>query len=141
MEGSGRILEMMAMPDKFIMRDSGKRRKFSTGAVRDRTEGKGWYHCISPFMEDRLAKWLELGGRKYGERNWERGMPFSRFVDSAKRHLAKFAMGLGDEDHLAAIIFNIQAIIHFQELGRKDLDDMPHYLSGVRPDTKIREKP
>jgi hypothetical protein len=116
------------MKKGFIIKDSGRRQEFGTGAVRDEQTGKGWYHCISPFMEDRLAKWLEKGGEKYGERNWEKGMPFSRFINSAKRHLAQFMMGKEDEDHLAAVIFNAQAIIHFQELGRTDLDDMPHYL-------------
>lgn len=60
-------------------------------------------------------------------RNWERGMPFSRYVDSAKRHLDKFIMGMTDEDHLAAAVWNLCAIMHHQELGQLELDDMPHY--------------
>lgn len=57
-------------------------------------------------------------------RNWEKGMPFSRFLASAHRHLLQFEKGEVDEDHLSAILFNIHAIIHFQEIGRKDLDDL-----------------
>ena len=60
-------------------------------------------------------------------RNWEKGMPFSRYVDSAKRHLDKFVMGMTDEDHLAAAAWNLFAIMHHQELGQTELDDMPHY--------------
>lgn len=61
-------------------------------------------------------------------RNWEHGMPFSRYIDSAKRHLNKFVMGMEDEDHLAAAAFNIFAIMHHQEMNQNYLDDMPHYL-------------
>lgn len=62
-----------------------------------------------------------------GGRNWEKGMPFSRYIDSAKRHLDKYIMGMTDEDHLAAAAWNIFAIMHHQELGQTELDDMPHY--------------
>lgn len=115
------------MTKDYNLKDSGERQEFSTGARRDIQKGKGYYYLISPFMLERLAKWLEKGAQKYGERNWELGMPFSRFVDSAFRHLVKFMLGMEDEDHLAAIIFNIMAIIHFQELLKNDLDDLPHY--------------
>lgn len=64
-----------------------------------------------------------------GDRNWEKGMPFSRYVDSAKRHLDQFVMGMTDEDHLAAACWNLIAIMHHQELGQMELDDMPHYLT------------
>lgn len=66
-----------------------------------------------------------------GDRNWEKGgIPFSRYFDSALRHLIKFQMGMEDENHLAAAIFNIMAIIHFRKLGLLDDDNMPHYLEG-----------
>jgi hypothetical protein len=32
-----------------------------------------------------------------------------------------------DEDHLAAALWNIAAIIHFEEQGRDDLDNRPSY--------------
>ena len=57
-------------------------------------------------------------------------MPFSRYVDSAFRHLIKFMMGMEDEDHLAAAVWNLLCIIHHQELGQTELDDLPHYLSN-----------
>jgi hypothetical protein len=37
-------------------------------------------------------------------------------------------MGMTDEDHLAAAVWNLMGIMHFQELGDKRWDDMPHYL-------------
>ena len=47
--------------------------------------------------------------------------------ETAKRHLDKYIMGMTDEDHLAAAAWNIFAIMHHQELGQTELDDMPHY--------------
>ena len=108
--------------------DSGRRMVYDTGgAMREPSEGKGRYDLVSPFAIRRLAKWMEVGAKKYAPRNWEKGMPFSRYVDSAKRHLDKFVMGMEDEDHLAAVAFNIFAIMHHQELEQTELDDMPHY--------------
>lgn len=110
--------------------DGGKREQYGeNGAIREPSTGKGRYDLISPFMLEELAKWLELGAAKYEQRNWEKGgIPFSRYFDSALRHLIKFQMGMEDENHLAAAIFNIMAIIHFRRLGLLDDDNMPKYL-------------
>ena len=110
--------------------DSGNRISYGeTKAIREPSLGKGRYDLITPFGLDRLAKWYELGSSKYADRNWEKGMPFSRYLDSARRHLNKFVMGMEDEDHLAAACWNIMAIMHHQELKQNELDDLPHYLS------------
>ena len=73
-----------------------------------------------------------MGAAKYAERNWERGMPFSRCVASLKRHVMKYQQGLRDEDHLAAIMFNAMALIHYEEMINRgvlpaELNDMPVY--------------
>lgn len=113
------------------MNDGGERMSYGEGkAVREPSVGKGRYDLVSPFATRRLAEWYELGAQKYADRNWEKGMPFSRYIDSAKRHLDKFIMGMEDEDHLAAAAWNIFAIMHHQELGQMEFDDMPHYLSA-----------
>lgn len=110
--------------------DGGNRISYGENkAIREPSSGKGRYDLITPFGLDRLAKWYELGSSKYADRNWEKGMPFSRYLDSARRHLNKFAMGMEDEDHLAAACWNIMAIMHHQELKQNELDDLPHYLS------------
>lgn len=112
--------------------DGGERMSFGEGkAVREPTTGKGRYDLITPFAIRRLAVWYELGAHKYADRNWEKGMPFSRYLDAAKRHLDKYIMGMTDEDHLAAAAWNIFAIMHHEELGQTELDDMPHYLSNA----------
>lgn len=112
------------------MQDNGKRLVYETGALREPQDGKGRFDLISPFALFRLARWYELGAKKYGYRNWEKGIPFSHCVDSAFRHLTKFLAGMDDEDHLAAVAWNVFAIMHYQELGRGDLDDLPRYRNG-----------
>jgi hypothetical protein len=112
------------------MDDSGQRTSFGDGkAMREVVEGKGRYELISPFALRRLAIWLEQGAKKYASRNWEKGgIPFSRYTDSALRHLQKHLMGMEDEDHLAGVMFNVMAMMHFQELNKLQDDDLPHYL-------------
>lgn len=96
-------------------------------ATREPSDGKGRFDLITPYGLRRLAVWYELGAKKYADRNWEKGIPFSRYLDSALRHLNKFAMGMNDEDHLAAACWNIMSIMHHQERGESELDDLPHY--------------
>lgn len=109
--------------------DSGERINYGeNAAMREPSTGKGRFDLITPYGITRLAKWYELGSKKYTDRNWEKGMPFSRYLDSAFRHLIKYMMGMKDEDHLAAIVWNILAIMHHQELGEYHLDDLPHYV-------------
>lgn len=105
----------------------GTPRQFATGAVRDRDENKPRPDLISPFMLMRLGTWLAIGAKRYGARNWEKGIPNSVAYESLMRHVLKFGMGKTDEDHLAAVLFNTMVIIHNQELQRADLDDMPIY--------------
>jgi len=113
------------------MHDTGERMSYGEGrATREPASGRGRFDLISPFALARLARWYELGAQKYAPRNWEKGLPFSRYVDSAFRHLVKYMMGLRDEDHLVAAVWNLFALLHHEELGQTDLDDLPHYLSN-----------
>lgn len=91
---------------------------------------------MSPFVLARDARHLENGAKKYGDRNWEKGQPLSRYYDSAIRHLNKYLMGLRDEDHLAAARWNIAAIMHTEEMIKLDLlpaelSDLPEWLRDV----------
>lgn len=117
------------MSTQGLINDGGARISYGEGkAIREPSVGKGRYDLLTPFGIRRLAEWYELGSQKYADRNWEKGMPFSRYIDSAKRHIDKFVMGMEDEDHLAAAAWNILAIMHHEELGQSEFDDMPHYL-------------
>ena len=117
------------------LRDTGDRRKFQTGAVRDVTTLKGAYHLLSPIAKRRLAIHSQKGAIKYSDRNWEKGIPLSSFFDSAQRHMDDYLEGKDDEDHLAAAFWNIQGLIHTEEMIRrrllpKKLNDLPCYIKG-----------
>ena len=130
---------------KYGMTDSGKRQSFGKGmAIRDTADDKPRPDLISPFAEERQGHWLRMGAAKYAERNWEKGMPFSRCVASLKRHLMKFQQGKRDEDHLAAIMFNAMALIHYEEMierGRAAAPNSTTCPTTSRPSRKSSRKP
>lgn len=97
------------------VQDSGQRETFSSGSVRDTRVGKGRFDLLPFRAMMRLAKHYELGAVKYGDRNWEKGQPVYRFIDSAIRHIFKWAIGMRDEDHLSAAAWNLLAIVEFEE--------------------------
>lgn len=111
------------------MHDSGERTEFSTGAVRDTAEGKPRMNLISPFFLERLALWSGLGAKKYSDRNWEAGMPMDRVVDSLLRHLNMYRIGDRTEDHLAAVAWNCEVLIHYEEMIK--LGKMPATLNNI----------
>lgn len=133
-----------------LLPDSGKRREFGTGAVRDVAQGKGrcdlmplgiigeWmghdclmyineylykgntcflWKALMTFIEYRdmdpytslleVAKHFEDGSVKYGDRNWEKGIPIHCYIDSAVRHYLKYRRGDTDEPHDRAFMWNI----------------------------------
>ena len=61
------------------IKDSGDRHEFASGAVRDMQEGKGRCDLLPPAAILRLARHFEAGAKKYGERNWEKGIPINSF--------------------------------------------------------------
>lgn len=162
------------------IKDSGTRREFETGAVRDIQEGKG--RCdlmpldvvsdiykemfdddtssvirnIYNFQETsnvtylmnaldkfegfdddtsstlflETAKQFEEGAKKYGEYNWQKGIPTHCYIDSAVRHYLKWLRGDKDEPHDRAFCWNILCCIwtciHKPELNdyrKEDVSD------------------
>lgn len=132
--------------------DSGERRSFDTGAVRDITANKGRPSlmplevvystmnydavliCINYFKNDGLAyhlfdalktfaniaydgsletmflevaKHFEEGALKYGDNNWQKGIPVDCYLDSAIRHYLKYRRGDNDEAHDRAFVWNL----------------------------------
>lgn len=131
-----------------MIKDSGKRREFPSGAVRDIQEEKG--RCdllplkvaglilkdqtltnIEAFKRDgdpyllvpvllscrlydnvctmllEVSKQFEEGAKKYGEYNWQKGIPVKCYIDSATRHYLKHLRGDKDEPHDRAFVWNI----------------------------------
>ena len=133
-----------------MIKDSGERREFSSGAVRDMAD-KGRcdllpLHTCALWLDSRLlsalaayqssgdpsrllyalnrcihegifpdestlllevAHQMQEGAEKYGERNWEKGIPTASYVDSAVRHYLKHRRGDTDERHDRALAWNL----------------------------------
>ena len=153
------------------LKDSGSRREFDTGAVRDIAEGKGrcdlmpldvvseilgsisepdavliqiadfmetgdetyLYHAIEYFRNAwgvptetillELAKHFEEGAKKYGEYNWQKGIPVHCYIDSAVRHYLKWQRGDKDEPHDRAFVWNLICCIWTIE-NKPELNDL-----------------
>jgi hypothetical protein len=93
------------------IKDSGERVQFSGGMVRDVTTGKTNYALVldGPMFE-RWAVHMTAGAQKYAARNWmlaEGAEEAERFKESALRHFMQWYRGETDEDHAAAVMFNI----------------------------------
>lgn len=105
------------------LQDSGNIRQFESGAIRDNNEGKGRCDLLPACALLRLSKHYETGGKKYGDNNWQKGMPISVLMDSSARHLLKYLDGWTDEDHLAAAAWNILNAMWMEE-KRPDMQDL-----------------
>mgnify|MGYP006896615155 CR=1 FL=1 len=149
-----------------MIKDSGTRREFATGAVRDIQEGKGRCDLLPldafsdvvlisienfklsadynnlrvalnncDFFPDfatmllEVSKHFEEGAKKYGEDNWQKGIPAHCYIDSAVRHYLKHRRGDTDEPHDRAFVWNllccIWTCIHKPELNDYRGDDAP----------------
>lgn len=117
--------------------DSGNRREFNTGAVRDVQEGKGRMDLLPACALIRLSKHFEAGAIKYSERNWEKGIPMHSFMDSAQRHIAEYMDGKTDEDHLCAAAWNLMCAMWMEE-KRPDMQDIPSRMNLV---TEMAKEP
>lgn len=58
-----------------------------------------------------VAKHFEDGAKKYGENNWQKGIPVKCYIDSAVRHYLKYLRGDTDEPHDRAFVWNILCCI------------------------------
>lgn len=120
------------MEKKYITRDSGKKQKFDSGYQRDTQKGKARFDLIPTGPLRRVADLYARGAEKYGESNWELGAPVSRMYASLFRHLIQFAEGDKAEDHLAAVVWNAFAIMHFQDQIEKG--NLPEELNDMKCD-------
>lgn len=121
------------MPEFNGVKDSGAREEFTTGSKRDTAIGKGRYDLLPFLALRRVAKHYENGAIKYDARNWEKGQPVGRMLDCALRHLHQAAMGLADEDHLAAAAWNILGIMEFEERIEIGMDQYRAMFENMGP--------
>jgi hypothetical protein len=100
--------------NEFQVKDSGQRAQFGSGMVRDVTDGKPDYSLVfdGPMFE-RWAVHLTKGAAKYSKRNWMQAdgeAELARFKESACRHFVQWMRGDVDEDHAAALFFNVSGV-------------------------------
>lgn len=127
---------MSALPD------SGLRTTFNRGgAHREADPDKPLLEAISPYALDRLGLLLAKAEVKYkdvgGCRNWEKGMPITRYQGAIGRHNGGYLRRDTTEDHMAAVMWNAMCVMHHEEIGAFDgtthwtfeqLDDRPFWL-------------
>lgn len=125
----GTALDREHAAQKLWLADSGARREFATGSVRDVRTGKGRYDLLMWRAIHQLAIQLELGAEKYGPDNWRRGQPLSVYFDSMSRHAANFRTGKRDERHERGMIWNAMALVETMEMIREGL--LPPELDDI----------
>lgn len=108
----------MADGSPFAIKDSGQREQFDSGMVRD-TEGDkvDYLLLVDGPMLERWARHLTSGAKKYTRRNWMLAAgvdELERFRRSALRHMHQWLRGERDEDHAAAVIFNLNGAEYVQ---------------------------
>jgi len=100
--------------------DSGKRQEYDSGMKRDLQDGKPDFSLIvsmmMPYEEMMLTRWAALmtrGAEKYGRNNWQLANSeeeLESFKASAMRHFMQWITDSNkEEDHAAAVLFNINA--------------------------------
>lgn len=118
---------------EFVVKDSGERKQFESGMVRDTTEGK--INFLSVRFGPMLRRWadhLTKGRDKYpdaapGTPNWTLASGIEEFLrakESAARHFEQWVAGDRDEDHAAAVYFNINVAEYV-------LEQLPHFEAGI----------
>lgn len=84
-------------------------------------DNKVRYDLLPPHAIHQLARVLTKGAEKYAERNWEKGMNWSKCLASLKRHIAKFEMGIDNDEetgllHLAHAMCNCAFILEYYKI-------------------------
>jgi hypothetical protein len=103
----------------YVTKDSGERVLFDSGMNRDTDAGKPRYDlCYLPMFK-RWADLVARGAVKYGENNWmlaNTEAEMNRFKASAFRHFMQWFNNWDtDEDHAAAIFFNVSAVEYMKQ--------------------------
>jgi hypothetical protein len=95
---------------------AGTTAKFGTGAVRSDTVEAFRYDLISPIGLREVARTCAEGAQKYGDWNWEKGMPVGDLLNHALAHVYTYLSGDRSEPHLGHAAWNLLAAIHSDEL-------------------------
>lgn len=117
---------------KTVINTSSNMNMYDTGAVRECNPDQFDIGLIPQVALYRLAVRSTVGAVKYSDHNWRKGIPYMRYYNACLRHLLKWLMRYNDEDHLAAALWNIAALLETEHLVKKgdlpfELDDRLYY--------------
>lgn len=98
---------------------------FDSGAIRSSDADATAYSLITPIGLRRVAATYAEGAAKYGDANWELGMPVREFIEHAIRHAYLYLSGDRSEDHLGHAAWNFMGACHSEELW-------PHLNTDLR---------
>ena len=95
--------------------------KFDAGKLR--------FDLLPPEVENAIAQILTDGAAKYGEKNWERGMAWSRPYAALRRHLIAWWSGQDTDpesghSHLWHVLTNAAFLVAYEQRGIGE-DDRP----------------
>ncbi len=86
-------------------------RVFTSGAQRDSNSNKPFCHNLKGYTRLRFGYHMTKGSNKYGDANWEKGMPNEQYIESMDRHWSQYISGDRSEDHLSAFLFGINGLM------------------------------
>jgi hypothetical protein len=109
-----------------------------TGTKHD--QGKRPWHLIPWDGLGPATDILRMGAEKYGARNWEQGIKYSRLFAATMRHLTAWWEGEDQDPEsglspLAHALCDVLFLLAFTVRGRRDLDDRPEGDSLPEPET------
>jgi hypothetical protein len=85
-----------------------------------------------------VAKVLEGGARKYGERNW-RLIPVGEHLNHALTHLFAFQAGDGSDDHLEHAACRIAMALEIKLVGMDKPADRPRLAEDTGPSATLEQ--
>lgn len=90
---------------------------------------------VSPVALKAVAMCAGLGSEKYGDRNWEHGLQYSRVLGALLRHINAWHAGEridpeSGQSHMAHAAWNAMALVHYEQTGA-GTDDIPAYKGGT----------
>jgi hypothetical protein len=112
------------------------KRVFPNGSVRDDLGNKPMLELVPyDLFLNRVGYLYTKGANHYGCNNWRKGQPMSTTIGSLQRHLAKYMMGMDDEDHLSAVVFNALSLLNADEYFKNDplVNDINDWFIDSKP--------
>lgn len=114
---------------------------YATGAQRSADAEQVRYDLLTPIGMEAIARAAAEGAEKYGDFNWERGMPAYAMINHALRHIYMFLSGDRSEDHLGHAGWNVISAIHSVEKWPELNEGTLRKENGVIPSIFKEDEP